>query len=281
LEILRTHFDYPKTQYSSLLEKGGVMRLKDKVAIVTGGAKGIGKAFVMGFSKEGAKVAVVTDLSLKAADETAAEVIKKGGEALVIRADVSNLEDTREMARKTIEHFGGIDILVNNAAIFGSVPIKHAPFYELEMSEWDRTWEVNVKGVFLCCRAVFPQMREQGSGKIINISSTQFYRGGTQYVKYAHYVAQKGAIIGLTRALARELGEHNINVNCIAPGGTLTEDPTDKAALEKRKKAAERRSIMRVEYPDDLVGAAIFLASGESAFITGQTIVIDGGDVMI
>ncbi len=256
------------------------MRLKDKVAIVTGGAQGIGKAYVKGFSKEGAKV-VVVDINMEAANATAEEIVHNGGEALVIGTNVAIPEDTQDMVRKTIERFGRIDVLLNNAAIFGRVPIKHVPFYELELSEWDRTWEVNVKGPFLCCRAVFPSMKNQGGGKIINISSSQFHRGSTEYIKYAHYVAQKGAIIGLTRALARELGEYKINVNCIAPGATFSEDPIDTVALERRKKAAERRAIKRVQYPEDLVGTAIFLASSESDFITGQTIVVDGGDIML
>jgi len=256
------------------------MRLKDKVAIITGGAQGIGKSYAMGFADEGAKV-VIADINLEAAKATAETIRERGGQALAIRTDVSSLEDTQEMVRKTVERFGRVDILVNNAAIFGRVPISRAaPFYELELSEWDRTWEVNVKGIFLCCRAVFPHMKAQGGGKIINISSTQFYRGGSPYLKYAHYVAQKGAIIGLTRALARELGEYNINVNCIAPGSTFSEEPTDTAALERRKKAAERRAIKRVEYPDDLVGTAVFLASSDSDFVSGQTIVVDGGDIM-
>ncbi len=254
------------------------MRLKDKVAIVTGGAQGIGKAYATSFADEGAKVSVA-DINLEAAKATVKTIKERGGEALAIRTDVSSPEDTQKMVRKTIEHFGRVDILVNNAAIFGRIPITQATFYEIELSEWDRTWDVNVKGVFLCCRAVFPHMKAQGGGKIINISSIMFFLGGTQYIKYAHYIAQKGAIIGLTRALARELGEYNINVNCIAPGGTLAEEPTE-ASLEKRKKAAERRCIKRIEYPEDLAGTAVFLASSDSDFISGQTIVVDGGDIM-
>ncbi len=255
------------------------MRLKDKVAIITGGAQGIGKAYVTGFAKEGSKV-VIADANLAAANATAKEVTKNGGEALAIKTDVSNLENVQEMVKKTVERFGRIDILVNNAAIFGRVKISQSSFYELDLGEWDRTWEVNVKGPFLCCRAVYPHMKAQGGGKIINVSSTVFFGGGTKYLKYAHYISQKGAIIGLTRALARELGGDNINVNCIAPGGTFSEDPTDTAALEKRKAAIAARSIQRVEYPEDLVGAAIFLASPDSDFITGQTIVVDGGGIM-
>jgi len=256
------------------------MRLKDKTAIITGGSQGIGEAYAMAFANEGASV-VIADTDLEKANQAVETIQSAGGKALAVRTDVSVLEETERMAEKAIERFGRIDALVCNAAIFGKIPITRAPFDEIDLSEWDRSWNVNVKGVFLCCRAVFPAMKAQESGKIITVSSNMFFRGGTPYLKYAHYVAQKGAIIGLTRALARELGEYKINVNCIAPGGTMTEDPNDPVALSKRQKAAERRSIRRIEYPEDLVGAAIFLASSESDFITGQTIVVDGGDVML
>ncbi len=256
------------------------MRLKDRVAIVTGGAQGIGKAYVSGFSKEGAKV-VVADIDLEAAKATAEKVVEDGGETLAIRTDVSSLEDTEEMARKTVEHFGRVDILINNAAVFGRVEISRGtPFYELDLDEWDRVIAVNFKGVLLCSRAVFPYMKAQGGGKIINIASSQFFTGGIGKVRYAHYIATKGAVVGLTRAFARELGEYNINVNCITPGSTFSEELTDMTALEHRKLAAESRCIKRVEYPEDLAGTAIFLASSDSDFITGQTIIVDGGDVM-
>jgi 3-oxoacyl-[acyl-carrier protein] reductase len=256
------------------------MKLQNKVAIVTGGAQGLGKAYVLGFVDEGAKV-VVADINEKAAQATAEEVVKKGGEALAIRTDVSNQNETEEMATKTIKRFGRIDILVNNAAILDRIPIKQAPFFELEPSEWDRTWNVNVKGPFLCCRAAFPYMKKQGGGKIITISSTHFYRGMTENRHRVHYVSQKGAIIGFTRALARELGEYNINVNCIAPGAIVSEDSPNPSALASRKKAAERRALKRVLYPNDLVGTAVFLASSMSDSITGVTIVVDAGDIMV
>jgi 3-oxoacyl-[acyl-carrier protein] reductase len=255
------------------------MRLKDKVAIVTGGAQGIGKAYVNGFSREGAKV-VIADVDLEAAKATAAEVVGSGGEALAIKTDVSVLEDTVEMAEKTVEHFGSIDILVNNAGVMNKVPVSRGvPFYELDLNEWDKVMAVNCKGVLLCTRAVFPYIKNQGAGKIINISSIQFHRGGT--INYVHYIASKAAVVGMTRALARELGDNNINVNCIAPSAVLTEETTDTATLERHKRAAGRRAIKRVEYPQDLVGTAIFLASSDSDFITGQTIVVDGGDVFV
>ena len=255
------------------------MRLKGKVALVTGGAQSIGKAYVNGFSREGAKV-VIADIDLGAAKATAAEVVNSGGEVLAIETDVSVLEDTLEMAKKTVERFGSIDILVNNAGVMNKVPVsRRTPFYELDLNEWDKVMAVNCKGVFLCTRAVFPYMKKQGAGKIINISSIQFHCGGT--IKYVHYIASKAAVIGMTRALARELGENNINVNCIAPSAIVTEETTDTATLERHKRAAERRAIKRVEYPEDLVGTAIFLASSDSDFVTGQTIVVDGGDVFV
>ena len=256
------------------------MRLKDKVAIVTGGAWGIGKAYAKGFVREGAKV-TIADLDLEGAKATANEIIKEGGEALAIKTDISIPADTIEMAKKTVEKFGKIDILVNNAAMLGRVAVSRGtPFWELSLEEWDRVMEVNVKGTFLCTRAVFPYMKEQKSGKIINVTSPQFHKGGGK-VRYAHYVASKGAVVGLTRAFAQELGDFNINVNCIGPGATFSEDPSDTDMFEKRKKAAERRIIKRVQYPEDLVGTAIYLASSDTDLMTGQTLIIDGGEVML
>jgi 3-oxoacyl-[acyl-carrier protein] reductase len=261
------------------------MRLKDKVAIITGGACGFGRAFAEGYAKEGAKVAMA-DINGEAVRSAEADLIKEGREALGLQVDVSKVDETLEMARKTVERFGRIDILVNNAAIFGRVKIsKGVPFHELSMEEWNKVMAVNVTGVFLCCRAVFPYMKDQRSGKIINITSEQFYLGGGGggggSVKYAHYIAGKGAVIGLTRALARELGDHGINVNCMAPSSTFTEDASDQAAFEIRKKAVVERCIKRVQYPQDVLGTAIFLACSDSDFITGQTIAVNGGTVML
>lgn len=252
------------------------MRLKDKVSIITGGAEGIGKSYVVGFAREGAKV-VIADINLGAANVLANTLRKEGKEALAIKTDVSSLESTEEMVRKTIERFGRIDILVNNAAMYIRVKLSVVPIYELDPDEWDRAMAVNLKGVFLCSKAVFPPMMKQGGGKIINITSNLALTGRANM---AHYVASKGGVISLTRSLAREGGDYNINVNCIAPGSTLSEDPKDPAALEFRKQVVPLRAIKRVEYPDDLVGAAIFLASSDSDFITGQTIVVDGGRIM-
>jgi 3-oxoacyl-[acyl-carrier protein] reductase len=252
-------------------------KLKDRVAIITGGAQGIGRSFSLGMADEGARI-VVSDINLDAAKATARDIEKRGGEALAIKTDVSVPGDTLEMARATVERFGRIDILVNNAAIFARVKVTTAPFYEIDLDEWDRVIDVNLKGPFLCARAVFPYMKEQKSGKIINLSSGTFFKGADVFV---HYVASKGGVIALTRSLARALGKYNINVNSIAPGRTFSEDPDNESARKASEALASMRLIKRVEYPEDLVGTAIFLASSDSDFITGQTIAVDGGEVMI
>ena len=256
------------------------LRLKDKVVIVTGGAQGIGRAYCVGMADEGAKL-VVADINLEAAEVTARDIQAKGREALALKTDVSSVEGTQEMAKRTEEHFGRIDVLVNNAAILGRVKVSRVPFWELDLDEWERVMAVNLKGSLLCARAVFPYMKAQGGGKIIHVSSTGFFFGHANYV---HYVASKGGIVGLTRAMAREVGEYGINVNCITPGATLSEDPSDKAAVERRvsrlQQSIPKRCLKRMQYPEDLVGTAIFLASSDSDFITGQTIVVDGGEVM-
>lgn len=249
------------------------MRLKDKVAIITGGASGIGKAYCLGLAGEGARV-VIADVDEKTAVSTGKEIEAKGGRALPIKVDVSIEESTLKMAEKTFAAFGKIDILVNNAAFYMRPRLTIAPFQELDPGEWDQVMAVNLKGPFLCARAVFPYMKEQKSGKIINITSGTFSIGS---IHFAHYVASKGGVIGLTRVLANELGEFNINVNCVAPGSTFSEDPDDVKSFERRKEALSRRAIKRVEYPQDLVGTIIFLASADSDFITGQTIFVNGG----
>jgi len=261
---------------------GEGFRLKDKVIIITGGAQGIGRAYALGTAAEGARV-VVADINLEAAQITAGEIEAKGKEALALKTDVSSPESTQEMVEKSVDRFGKIDVLVNNAAILGKIRVTRVPFYELDLDEWDRSIEVNLKGTLLCCRACFPYMKAQGGGKIINITSTGFHFGNPNYV---HYVASKAGIIALTRCMARELGDFNINVNCIAPGATMAEDPSDKELVELREKKLNdllvpKRCLKRMQYPEDLVGTLIFLACADSDFVTGQTIVVDGGDVML
>jgi NAD(P)-dependent dehydrogenase (short-subunit alcohol dehydrogenase family) len=249
------------------------MRLKEKVAIVTGGARGLGKAFASRLYEEGAKVVVADILDSTSVVQA---IDKRGGEALALYTDVSEEESTQEMACKTIKHFGRIDILINNAAI--STTIVKKPFYEISAREWDEVIRVNLKGVFLCCKAVYPQMKKQRKGKIINISSGTFFKGLPNFI---HYVTSKGGIIGFTRALAREVGDNGICVNAISPGYTLTdvlkEKPHDPE--EFAREIVSSRCFKRDELPEDLAGTIVFLASEESDFITGQTIVVDGGSV--
>ena len=249
------------------------MRLKGKVAIVTGGAKGLGRAFALKLAEEGARVMVVTRKDMANLEKTVQQIKDLGGEAALFQADVARETDMLNMAEATNKAFGRIDVLINNAAIYDG--IKRKPFYEIDPDEWDLVMTVNVKGAFLAARAVFPYMKAQGYGKIVNLSSEVFYTGSHGF---AHYVASKGGIIGLTRALAVELGPHNICINCVAPGFTDTE--ASRGLADVTKYDTSKTPLRRLERPEDLTGAALFLASPESDFITGQTILVDGGRAM-
>jgi NAD(P)-dependent dehydrogenase (short-subunit alcohol dehydrogenase family) len=232
--------------------------LEGKVAIVTGGAQGIGRAIADGLEREGATVAVA---DLNPPD---------GG----LRADVSSEDDVAGMVRETVARHGGIDILVNNAGLYASLAMR--PFTEIPLEEWNRVMEVNVASMFLTSRAVVPVMRERGGGKIVNISSGTPFRGVPFLL---HYVTSKGAIVALTRALAKELGKDSIHVNCVAPGFTMSDGvkahPEVVEALRDVSVAA--RTIQRDQVPEDVVGAVVFLCSPAADFVTGQTMVIDGG----
>lgn len=251
-------------------------RLVGKVAIVTGGGHGIGKACVWRLAKEGAKV-VIAELSAPAASNVARELEQKGYEGLAVPSDVSKETSMLEMARRTIETYGRIDILINNAAMTISVPICRGPFDEIDPDEWDRVMEVNLKGMWLACRAVVPQMRKQKYGKIINIGSGTAFIGRAERI---HYVASKAGVLGLTRGLARALGTDGITVNCIAPGGTLSEENPSEETMKRRESVIAARAIKRLEKPEDLVGAIAFFASSDSDFVTGQTLLVNGGDFM-
>ena len=248
--------------------------LENKVIIVTGGAHGIGKAYCRGFAGAGASV-VIADIDLTAAEQVAAEINdKKPEQALALRIDVSNEAATKEMAARTLERFGRIDVLINNAAVFSVVPMNRGRIETIDPEEWDRLMAVNLRGLFFCCRAVLPTMRKQKSGKIINIASGTVFAGAPGRI---HYVTSKAATIGFTRTLTREVGDDNINVNCLAPGNTLSEENPTEQMIKFRESSVRSRSLKRIQLPQDVVGAMLFLASPLSDFMTGQTMNVDGG----
>jgi NAD(P)-dependent dehydrogenase (short-subunit alcohol dehydrogenase family) len=250
------------------------MRLKDKVAIITGSAQGIGAAFATGYAKEGAKIVIADILDGKG---TVRAVEKAGGEAIYVKTDVTKQDECNAMAKAAVERFSAIDILVNNAAMFGS--LIQRSFMEITTDEWNKVMAVNVGGPFHCTKAVFPHMKEKG-GKIINMGSAIIFEG---VPGVPHYVASKGAIMAFTRSMARELGGFNINVNTIAPGFTHSPggDQFDKnktlLSVPLEDIQIDMRSLKRKPYPEDLVGLAVFLASEDSRNITGQLIVSDCG----
>jgi 3-oxoacyl-[acyl-carrier protein] reductase len=250
-------------------------RLQDRVIIVTGGAQGIGRAYCERLAEEGANL-VIADINLAAAEAAAEHLRGLEVEALALQTDVADVTATEQMARATLERFGRIDALVNNAAMYQRPAVSRGPFEELPVEEWDRLMAVNVRGTFLCARAVVPHMKQQGHGKIVNVSSSTVF-SGTPW--FAHYVTSKAGVIGFTRVLAKELGDFNINVNAIAPGLTLSLDEADQQHMQYQETRAAGRSMKRIEEPKDLVGAVAFLCSSDSDFMTGQTLVVDGGSV--
>ena len=241
--------------------------MNGKVAIVTGGSQGIGRAIAEGLSAAGARI-VIADL--KGAEEAAAAFPDGVG----LTVDVASEEDVARMAEETVERCGSIDVLVNNAGLFASLEMR--PFEQIPLAEWRQVMDVNVASMFLTCRAVVPAMRRQGGGKIVNISSGTPFRGVPFLL---HYVTSKGAIVALTRALAKELGKDNVHVNCVAPGFTMSAGVEEHPeVVEKlRDVSVSARTIQRDQLPEDVVGAVVFLCGPGADFITGQTMVIDGG----
>ena len=252
------------------------MKLKDKVAIITGAGQGLGKEYALGFAREGAKV-VIAEINFDNAQQVAQEIESLGGEVLAIKTDVAIEADTLEAAKKTVDTFGRIDILVNNAALYFGKEMKS--FELITEKEWDAQMAVNVKGGFFMSKSVVPEMKKQKGGSIINISSGTWLFG----IPYLlDYVTTKAAVVGMTRALAREIGEHGIRVNAISPGFTMSE--ASKTMKGKppglNEMLVDSTSLKRLEQPEDLVGACVFLASDDSSFITGQLLNVDGGWAM-
>lgn len=249
-------------------------RLEGRVCIVTGAAQGIGATYAKSLAGEGAKV-FVSDID--DASAVADEIRASGGDALALRSDVADWDSCQEMVAKTVEAFGRLDVLINNAAIFGK--LERASIDEISPELFDRVMKVNVGGTFLCTKAAVPVMREQRYGKIVNISTSRIFAGLPFYL---HYDASKGAVFGMTRAMAKELGDDGIRVNAIAPGSTMSENVKARTDWRDGGPAAKLagRSLKRLQEPDDLIGACIFFASAESDFVTGQTLVIDGGGAM-
>jgi len=241
--------------------------LDGKVAIVTGGAQGIGRALAEGLAAEGARI-VVADL--RGAEEAA----RSFDEGVGLTVDVSNEDDVQRLIDETVDRCGGIDILVNNAGLYASLEMR--PFEQIPLDEWRQVMDVNVASMFLTCRAAVPAMRSRGGGKIVNISSGTPFRGVPFLL---HYVTSKGAIVAFTRALAKEVGRDAVLVNCVAPGFTMSAGvEAHPEVIEKlRDVSVAARTIQRDQVPEDVVGAVVYLCGPASGFVTGQTIVIDGG----
>jgi 3-oxoacyl-[acyl-carrier protein] reductase len=252
------------------------MRLQNKVAIITGAAHGIGKAYARRFAEEGAHV-VVADIDAEGGEATVKALTEGGWSAWARATDVRDYASVEGLMRETVKKFGRVDVLLNNAAIYVTHRLWKGPVEELAVEEWDRVIEVNLKGVFLCSRAAIPIMKRQRSGKIINIASGTFFSGSGNM---PHYTTAKGGVVALTRVMARQLGAWNINVNCMTPGSTMSEENVTDDVLARREGSIGKRCFKRVETPADIVGTAVFLASSDSDFITGQLLVVEGGGIM-
>lgn len=250
------------------------MRLQGKAAIVTGGARGIGAEFSQALAREGASVLIADVLDGEA---VAARIVEAGGRAVYCKTDVADAASASAMAEAAMRAFGKIDVLVNNAAIFAGLEKKG--FLDISSEEWDRLMAVNLRGPFECAKAVAPHMIAAKSGRIVNVASGTVFKG---QVGFLHYVTSKGGVVAMTRSLARELGAHNVIVNAIAPGLTMSEaiaaNPMWSGAASQP--TVKSRALQRDQKPEDLTGALVFLASDECGFMTGQCMVVDGGAVM-
>ena len=243
------------------------MRFKDKSVLITGGGGKIAKAYALAFAKEGARLSLP---DIASADAIVKAVKDMGGTAITMACDVSNEASVQAMVSETVKQFGTVDVLINNAAYF--MTVWKGPFWEMSVDEFDKAIAVNVRGSWLCAKAVAPHMQKQKSGKIINISSNVALTGNPNYI---HYVTSKGALIAMTRAMAKELGDWNICVNTVSPGFVVTEGRRVDPEYEKVR--AQQRSIKRTQVENDLVGTVLFLSSHESDFMSGQLLNVDGG----
>ncbi len=245
----------------------------DKVVVITGAAGGLGRAFAEGFADAGAKL-VVADIDAAGAAQTAEMLTTTGASAIAVQVDVTDKESTDALARTAADTWGQVDVLINNAAIYAT--LTRTAFHDIEPAEWDRVMSVNVKGTWLCSSSHLEHMAQPG-GRIINIASATVFSGSPLWM---HYVASKSAVIGMSRVMAREVGDRGITVNAIAPGFTLTEASVGLID-DAETYGVDRGAIKRASQPDDIVGTALFLASPSAGYITGQTLVVDGGKQFI
>jgi 3-oxoacyl-[acyl-carrier protein] reductase len=242
--------------------------------VITGGGKGIGKIYVEEFAKAGARV-IAADIDVDAAKSVAESLTKAGLDTVGLGVDIASEESTKHLIAAVLERHGAIDALINNASLMSALPRRS--WLEIPIEEWDRVMAVNLRGMFLCCRATFPAMKAQKRGKIVNISSSRVWEGTPNRL---HYTTSKAGVIGFTRALAREVGEFGITVNAVTPGITQSETQVASSSGNYLTARAAGRAIERVQVPADLVGAVMFLSSPASDFMTGQTINVDGGKAM-
>jgi NAD(P)-dependent dehydrogenase (short-subunit alcohol dehydrogenase family) len=245
--------------------------LKDRVVIITGGGQGIGRVFAKAFAKAGARV-VIAEVNESKAEAVAEDILREVGKVLAVTTDVADPASIEEMVRIVEDNWGRIDVLINNAGIFSTLEMR--PFDQIPLEEWERVLRVNLTGPFLCARAVLPAMRRAQWGRIINVGSGAVRLGRPNYL---HYIASKAALAGMSLSMAREVGQEGITVNAILPGATFTEIERSTVTPEQKERIVAMQCIPRPEIPENLVGAVLFLASEASAFITGQSINLDGG----
>jgi NAD(P)-dependent dehydrogenase (short-subunit alcohol dehydrogenase family) len=245
--------------------------LKDRVVIITGAGQGIGRVFAKAFARAGSRT-VIAEVNEKTAASVSAEIMAAGGQALAVATDVAEETSIKEMIGIVEDQYGRIDVLINNAGIFSTLEMR--PFDQIPLDEWEQVLRVNLTGPFLCARAVLPAMRRAKWGRIINVASGAVRLGRPNYL---HYIAAKAALAGMSLSMARELGPDNITVNAILPGATFTEIERKTVTPAQKERIIAMQAVPRAEVPEDLVGAALFLASDASAFVTGQSINLYGG----